>query len=217
MSSRRARKLMTVVGQAPSRTSDADAKPFKGRSGDRIAALSGNSSVEDLEDVVVFRNLLRRWPGRRVDGRGDRFPPARAKAAARAMKFRTTLVVFAGTLVAKAFSFDEEPLVWREFRGTRKAAVIPHPSGVNRFWNEPENVRSVRVFFALALWKVGGELAERVSPVSPRRRCWLCEELAMREGRSMYLFRDVRLCRSCTAKLGLTVKHASSKQIFLFP
>lgn len=40
-------------------------------------------------------------------------------------------------------------------------AVFPHPSGVNRWWNEPENVASAAAFIRECM-----EVAER-------RRCWL--------------------------------------------
>lgn len=80
-----------------------------------------------------------------ADGRWS-VPAARVAAAAIRASGRERLVLL-GRRVAKAFGVDAPPFtVVRLFRGGSRAAVIPHPSGLCRAWNEPgafERARAV--------------------------------------------------------------------------
>jgi len=84
-------------------------------------------------------NLLDAWPGK--GGKGDAFPRAEARAAAAKMEplLRGRTVVFVGASVARAFGvkipFYLQWASWNE----GWAAVLPHPSGINRWYNEPAN------------------------------------------------------------------------------
>lgn len=134
-----------IVGQAPS--SDApDARPFTGRSGRRLAALL-DVEHECLPVLFDLVNLLDRWPGKA--GKGDAFPMAEAKA--RAARLLPTFlarpwILIVGKATARAFRLrNPKYLEWVSFSGT-SVAVVPHPSGVNRWWNDPANVARAEVF-----------------------------------------------------------------------
>lgn len=127
---------MIFVGQAPGPTGDPDLPLANGRVGRRLCCLTGLTQGELL--VVERVNLLSAWPGKA--GKGDRFPMAEAKRAASDLLPRLVgkrvLVVGQGT--ARAMGLDPRPLAWRAGFGFRYA-VLPHPSGVNHWWNSAEN------------------------------------------------------------------------------
>lgn len=50
-----------------------------------------------------------------------------------------------GYRVAAAFGVRREYFA-RQKIGTATAVVVPHPSGVNRWWNDSENVRRMERF-----------------------------------------------------------------------
>jgi len=110
------------------------------RSGACLARVLGVAAVADVADAI---NLLRRRPPR-AGRKGDAFPRARARARARAAALALAgrpLVVLVGHRVAAAFGAAGRPyLRIFKLRGAR-AMVAPHPSGVNRWWNDPRNRR----------------------------------------------------------------------------
>lgn len=136
-----------IVGQALARDS---ASPFEGRSGQRLARLCyGSEDLERLRRDFELTNLLDAYPGR-SGAKGDAFPRAAAQRAAEAVLARLTTdsrLILCGKGVARAFnSFLERPGDWPYFQWklltnipTVHAVVVPHPSGVNRWWNEHEN------------------------------------------------------------------------------
>lgn len=90
-------------------------------------------------DVV---NLLPSYPGR-ASGKGDRFPLAEARAAAAKLEEHAPhdRVVLLGRAVCKAFGLRLAPLEDRVERG-RRWLHVPHPSGVNLWWNEEANAEA---------------------------------------------------------------------------
>lgn len=126
------------VGEAPGRT---PGPAFWGRGGARIRALAPSLAFKAI-------NLLDRWPG--SAGRGARFPRRAAedgRGRVLAACQGVPVVLFAGRRVARVFGLARAPY----FRFVRLAdggrrAVVPHPSGVNRWWNDPANVRRARRF-----------------------------------------------------------------------
>jgi uracil-DNA glycosylase len=127
------RDQVTFVGQAPSRTSD-PRQPLSGRSGRFLADLLGVG----METFLRYRrvNLLDRWPGK--NGKGDAFPVA--KAAKR--RFRGRVVVL-GLKTASALGL--EPAYFSPQTGLNAVfVVVPHPSGVNRWWNSSKNRQTAR-------------------------------------------------------------------------
>lgn len=128
-----------LVGEAPARTT-VGARPFTGRTGDRLAELAGLERLRDGFDAV---NLLDRWPGP-AGPKGSAFPLALARPAAEALRprIRRRRVILVGRRVASAFRLASLPyLTWEG-----QVAVLPHPSGVCRWWNEPENVELAAEF-----------------------------------------------------------------------
>lgn len=123
-----------LVGEAPSSTSD-PSRPFSGRSGARLAALLGR----ELDSVFELVNLLPAYPGRAGKGSGFDRELARARAAEIAATRGDRLLILVGHRVAAAFGLDGDYLVERD-----GAIVFPHPSGINRFWNDPANVTRAR-------------------------------------------------------------------------
>lgn len=135
-----------IVGQAPGPRTD-PRRPLDGPSGRRLERLAGlpPGALPARAEVV---NLLRRWPGR-SSGNGDAFPAAEAGAAARRLlrRLRGRTVVLLGLGVARAFSARAEWFAWQRLPGGVLAAVAPHPSGVNHWWNDAGNVRRAARFF----------------------------------------------------------------------
>lgn len=103
-------------------------------------------------------NLLAEYPGPARSGKGDAFPRSRAAAGARrlAPSLAGRRAVLLGRAVAGAFRLpgDVPFLTWveAEVRGVRiSVAVVPHPSGVNTWWNDAGNRRCARRFLRGAL------------------------------------------------------------------
>lgn len=139
-----------VYGQAPARgQTDLDAPAFgSGRNGLLFEKLTG-VPLSVLHERWMFRNVLRYWPGRERSG-GDRFPRAEARSAAAVemTEWRSgDSIIFCGRLVAEAFDFDAPWFVWEPF-GRVRAAVMPHPSGLVRFWNDVDNRERARAFLS---------------------------------------------------------------------
>lgn len=127
-----------VVGEAPGRT---PGPPLGGRCGKRLRALA---------PALRFRavNVLDRWPG--SAGKGSKFPRRTAEArlgrvisASRGV----SIVLLAGRRVSGLFGLGRAPYLKVVRDGRRRTAVVPHPSGVNRWWNDHGNVRRARRFF----------------------------------------------------------------------
>jgi hypothetical protein len=133
------------VGQAPGRRNGRGA-PFEGPCARRLAGLAGLEERE-LRRRVRLVNLLGRWPGPSAS-KGDAFPIARAREAARRFPLRGR-VLLAGRGVARAFGVDAPFLEWVEL-GRARVAVFPHPSGVSHWWNDPANARRAAEFLAEA-------------------------------------------------------------------
>lgn len=146
-------KKLLFVGQAPSRTSD-PSRPFSGQCGKFLAELLGTSQ-EDMLAKHDFINVLDTWPGKGLGG--DKFPMAEAKQAAMGKLdlLRGKTVVLLGANVARAFNVSEfRYLGIYEIRSRENVldivaspvTVIPHPSGVNRYYNSVENKLTVSKF-----------------------------------------------------------------------
>lgn len=107
----------------------------------------GLSDREELRGHLECLNVLRSYPGPEGD-KGDAFPRQRAQRAARRLwgSLRGRRVLLAGKRVGVAFGIREDYLVWTTHEAGFDVAVIPHPSGVNRWWNEPANRRRFTKF-----------------------------------------------------------------------
>lgn len=141
-----------LIGQAPIRREYG--AELMGRIATQLSTLFGCSLEEYARRTQRF-NVLPCWPGRA--DRGDRFPKhlARQNASRMMYSFSDCHVLFIGLAVANIFDFHERPLQWRRLStisGTYTAAVLPHPSGVNRWWNDAKN-KQAAVRFMRKTWR----------------------------------------------------------------
>jgi len=137
-----------LVGQAPSRTSDPSRPLEQSQSGRRLLRLSG-LQPEQFKRTFEMMNLLDCWPG--AAKTGDLFPMPEARLFAERMlpSLAGRRVILLGPAVAEAFRVRAPLLRW--LPGGRLAsawAIFPHPSGVSRYWNDPERVREASYFLA---------------------------------------------------------------------
>jgi uracil-DNA glycosylase len=184
-------KRPLLIGQAPARAGDGRA--FTGASGNRLRGLLALPDWESLDATFKLLNVFP-WPlPKRASGKGDEFPIEKARQHAMMLRGATRnglifreiwpndAVILCGTRVWKAFQLPSspEPLVpylikegWDRFPSEGLgyegwwAYMLPHPSGVNRWWNEPENVASAQRFLK-AMASAQGVDAQSGLPVDP--------------------------------------------------
>lgn len=145
-----------IIGQAPARGND-DKHPFAGESGKRLALLACVGMTGDvLPAYFELRNLISKYPGKVSTGRGDKFDMAAAKMQANLMwdEFKAMparYVLFMGKSVARAFGYRHiqylQPRQWNQ----HKFVCFPHPSGVNRWYNDNNNWREATEFLRMVL------------------------------------------------------------------
>ena len=131
-----------VIGEAPNRSG----------AGSDPRDIFATGRLAEYGDVARFErvNVLKSWPGEA--GGGSAFPMTQARPAARELRSCQPIgrpFILVGTRVASAFGCrrrDYEYLEWIEHLD-RKLVVVPHPSGLNRWWNVPENVAAIERFF----------------------------------------------------------------------
>jgi hypothetical protein len=142
---------IAIVGEAPGRGLEG---PPNGQIWRKLSRLAGRD-VSWFADAV---NLLGFWPG--AASKGSVFPRSAAVEAARAFpRHRYDRVVMLGWRVADAFarvvigvpSWRRVSLQWWLHLGSEPSieprfAVLPHPSGVNAWWNDPKNRRAASRF-----------------------------------------------------------------------
>lgn len=137
-------KRVLIVGMAPGRSGVRE--PLAGSSGRRLALLCG-ITFEDYLARFERTNLCPEFLGK--VGKGDAFPSAK-HARALADDLLLTLagrrVVVLGFVNALAFGI-EWPMFTFGVRAGAEIAYSPHPSGVNRWWNEAENQEAARAFW----------------------------------------------------------------------
>lgn len=155
-----------LIGEAPSRRTAATlplaserwktyARPLAGESGDRLRSLYRAATSRELDRDFDVRNLLDWYPGRA--GKGSRLPLAEARWAADVILAEIDLAswprptfVWLGRRVADAFHVAGArnlPYLRRLVFVDFDAYVVPHPSRVNRWWNDRAHRAAARVFF----------------------------------------------------------------------
>lgn len=140
-----------IIGQAPGPRSDPDV-PLSGRCGERLAALCGIGHDQFLERFCRV-NLIKRFPGKQ--SKGDAFPIEEARKGAIGLLmtgvFATTKIVLLGDAVARTFGYASFEYKFHKFYPCRVSphgiAFCPHPSGVNRWWNDAGNFEAARRFW----------------------------------------------------------------------
>ena len=147
---------LMFVGQSPSRETEG-LPPFVGKCGQFLAELMGTTQEQMLLDHD-FINVLDHWPGKGLNG--DKWPLTEATVAAQKKleSLRGRTVVLLGKNVARAFNKGLwRYLEWYEIRSPKNLAdvvvpavtIVPHPSGVNRYYNNPDNKAIVSKFLQM--------------------------------------------------------------------
>lgn len=184
-----------LIGQAPSKGTEGKT-PFSGESGRRIEGMA-KIDAGALSGHYALRNALDYYPGG-AKGKGDAFPsePAREGIQQLVEQVKGTEVdrlIFVGRGTANAFALDPDSvggyLQWFRTAATGPRvwlAILPHPSGINRWYNETENRLAAALFLQTELRTRGG----RPTPVGDEndRELRLAEEdEAMTDERARHL------------------------------
>jgi uracil-DNA glycosylase len=164
-----------LVGQAPGPAERESRRPFSGRAGkelDRWMLRAGFESPEEFRRLTYIAALMRCFPGRNRTGTGDLKPPPAAVANcahwldAELRMLKPKVLILVGQMAIARF-LGPAPLedrVGLRF-GERPVVVpLPHPSGQNRWLNDPAN--RDRLTSALALV---GQLRSSLA-LTPRSR-----------------------------------------------
>lgn len=138
---------VVLVGEAPARSAGVlpPDMALTGYTGRRIARWAGVSDGR-------YMGTTERW--NLLDEAPVSWPVALAKNRADNLEALTRgrRVILVGTRVAEAFGFHWPPFTWGppdELGG--RLAWIPHPSGRNRYYNDPANVALAEGFLRRAL------------------------------------------------------------------
>lgn len=127
------------VGQGPSQDGD-PYRPLEGAIGERLGGLLG---VHDFIASFARINLNSEWIGK-GSGKGDVFDCSEGRAAAKVLlRGSWTRYVLLGKQVAACFDVKAHPLSSVK-HGVKSFFLLPHPSGINRWWNDPENTRKAK-------------------------------------------------------------------------
>ncbi len=144
-----------LVGQAPGLRATNENRPFAGLSGDKLRAWfeMGGIAREDFWRKIHFSAVTKCYPGRLKGARGDRVPTLREQALCRPWLdaqfdvIRPDIVLLVGLLAIQTFLGRVPSLTAVVGTGQIQEGIrylpLPHPSGVSRWLNEPENVRAV--------------------------------------------------------------------------
>lgn len=132
-----------ILGEAFSRQGDL-VNAFTGPSGDRLQALCGAQSYLELQCYFTLKNLCK----------GITWDVREARRTAATLKL-PELVILAGRKVAGVYGYgNDTPWYHPQEARFQKYAdttfyVMPHPSGLSRYWNDPENVHAARLFLSM--------------------------------------------------------------------
>lgn len=152
---------IALVGEAPGPNTRADTPlyPIPDRSAaGRLKEMLGMSRPQYLR-AFARANILDEYPG-------ASFPVSRARPLAEPLcqRLAPRPLLLLGQGVAMAFGFPKQTgiLEWADYRlgdTLCRAAVVPHPSGRNLWYNDPANKARARGFILQALIDLGAELA----------------------------------------------------------
>ncbi|MEO8285603.1 MAG: uracil-DNA glycosylase family protein [Chloroflexota bacterium] len=144
-----------LVGQAPGLRATQENRPFAGIAGDKLRAWAemGGVAREDFWRKIHFSAVTKCYPGRLPGARGDRVPTPREQHLCRPWLdaqlaiLKPDIVLLVGLLAIQAFLGRVTSLTAVVGTGVVRDGVhylpLPHPSGVSRWLNEPENVEAV--------------------------------------------------------------------------
>jgi len=145
---------LLFIGEAPSPSTDGrpGAEPLVGETGRRLALWAGLSLGEFRQRVRctnLFERLPERWVNRDATVWAQRIWQELTREGGTYAS--VTDAVLLGHRVARAFGFTHlDPFTWYTTAGPR-LALMPHPSGMNRFWNDAANVERAERFLQALL------------------------------------------------------------------
>lgn len=139
-----------LVGQAPGPVEREERIPFRGRAGKELVrwmARAGFASEAEFRAEVYICSVMRCFPGRTPDGRGDRRPPPAAVANCSGWLDRElALLRPAGILAVGQLAIERflgrgklDGLVGTAYGSDPVVIPLPHPSGQSRWLNLAEN------------------------------------------------------------------------------
>lgn len=128
-----------LIGEAPSKN-EVTETPIEGRIGKRLASYAG-LSLEDFLTIFDRINLLHERQDTREKGFEFDHDAARLEAFRLYPTFKPgQTVIMLGRRVGNAFgAFGEYFQAHRPRDNGAVIYVVPHPSGINRWWNDPQN------------------------------------------------------------------------------
>jgi len=136
-----------IVGEAPSKNEFTE-RPIEGRVGKRLAGCCGMPLVQFLEHFDRV-NLLHVRQDTKEKGFEFDLKAARVEAERLRDGFKEDqIVLLLGGRVAEAFRVHDHYFVETRVNFAR-LYIVPHPSGVNRYWNDPANVEKMNTFMRL--------------------------------------------------------------------
>lgn len=140
-----------LIGEAPSKNEPLP-RPLEGRSGERLARFAG-LAWDDYLEKFERTNLL----SVRQDTKEKGFEFDHDAAVVRAREIVNAIepdrvVVLFGKRVAAAFGCVKAYFEVHRLPNGGRMYVVPHPSGVNRWWNDSNNCRR--------MWQFMHDLAE---------------------------------------------------------
>ena len=146
-----------ILGQAPGIVEGEERRPWRGRAGQTLRRWLGMDE-EPFYATFYCASVTRCYPGRATGGGGDRTPSAREQELCSFWHewelelVRPRLIVPVGGLAIRRLlgltSLDAS-VGERIEHGDAVAVPLPHPSGVSRWMNLPENKRRVDQAVAL--------------------------------------------------------------------
>jgi len=138
---------LVLIGQSPGKN-PGEHGPLTGKSGKLMAKRMGLSFEEYL--LLDRRNILTEFKGKAA--KGDLFPLKEAKEEASKMIFfpGSTLVLL-GKAVAGAMGIKGKKTYFVKYdideEKNISAFIVPHPSGINLWWNDADNRKKADAFF----------------------------------------------------------------------
>lgn len=150
-----------LVGQAPGLRATNENRPFAGAAGDKLRAwlALGGVAPEDFWRKIHFSAVTKCYPGRLPGARGDRVPTPREQELCRPWLdaqlalLSPQIVLLVGLLAIQTFLGRVPSLSAVVGTAVERDGVqflpLPHPSGVSRWLNEPQNIAAVERSMAI--------------------------------------------------------------------
>ena len=117
-------------------------KPLAGPNGQKIARLAGMSHDELIG--CRRKHLNTHYSGERRKGDAFNRAEGNANAGDVLLDWRVERIVLLGKNVARCFGLRDLPFLPEIRIYGRRFLIFPHPSGINRWWNERRNERRAR-------------------------------------------------------------------------